>query len=42
MQAGDMLFRHRRQGTQQLKEKGRDDLVTVFILPPRPAISSAG
>jgi len=31
---GDMLFDIDWQGTQQLKEKGRDDLVTVFILPP--------
>jgi guanylate kinase len=30
----DMLFDIDWQGTQQLKEKGRDDLVTVFILPP--------
>jgi guanylate kinase len=30
----DMLFDIVWQGTQQLKEKGRDDLVTVFILPP--------
>jgi guanylate kinase len=22
------------QGTQQLREKGRDDLVSVFVLPP--------
>jgi guanylate kinase len=29
-----MLFDIDWQGTQQLKEKGRDDLVTVFILPP--------
>ena len=31
---GDVLFDIDWQGTQQLKEKGRDDLVTVFILPP--------
>ena len=31
---GDMLFDIDWQGTQQLKEKARDDLVTVFILPP--------
>jgi len=30
----DMLFDIDWQGTQQLEEKGRDDLVTVFILPP--------
>jgi guanylate kinase len=30
----DMLFDIDWQGTQQLKEKGRDDLVAVFILPP--------
>ena len=30
----DMLFDIDWQGTQQLKEQGRDDLVTVFILPP--------
>jgi len=30
----DMLFDIDWQGTQQLKEKGRADLVTVFILPP--------
>ncbi len=30
----DMLFDIDWQGTQQLQEKGRDDLVTVFILPP--------
>ncbi len=29
-----MLFDIDWQGTQQLKEKGREDLVTVFILPP--------
>ena len=35
LQAGrDMLFDIDWQGTQQLKEKGRADLVTVFILPP--------
>ena len=31
----DMLFDIDWQGTQQLKEKGREDLVTVFILPLR-------
>jgi len=30
----DVLFDIDWQGTQQLTEKGRDDLVTVFILPP--------
>jgi guanylate kinase len=30
----DMLFDIDWQGTQQLQEKGREDLVTVFILPP--------
>jgi guanylate kinase len=30
----DMLFDIDWQGTQQLKEKAREDLVTVFILPP--------
>jgi guanylate kinase len=30
----DMLFDIDWQGTQQLKDKGRADLVTVFILPP--------
>jgi len=30
----DMLFDIDWQGTQQLKKKGREDLVTVFILPP--------
>jgi len=30
----DVLFDIDWQGTQQLQEKGRDDLVTVFILPP--------
>lgn len=30
----DVLFNIDWQGTQQLKEKGREDLVTVFILPP--------
>ena len=35
LEAGrDVLFDIDWQGTQQLKEKGRDDLVTVFILPP--------
>ena len=33
-QGRDMLFDIDWQGTQQLKEKARDDLVTVFILPP--------
>ncbi len=30
----DMLFDIDWQGTQQLEEKGREDLVRVFILPP--------
>jgi guanylate kinase len=30
----DVLFDIDWQGTQQLTEQGRDDLVTVFILPP--------
>ncbi len=34
MAGRDMLFDIDWQGTQQLKEKGREDLVTVFILPP--------
>src|SRR6185503_8167219 len=34
MTGRDMLFDIDWQGTQQLKEKGRADLVTVFILPP--------
>ncbi len=29
-----MLFDIDWQGTQQLKEKARDDLVSIFILPP--------
>jgi guanylate kinase len=33
-QGRDMLFDIDWQGTQQLEEKGREDLVTVFILPP--------
>jgi guanylate kinase len=31
---GDVLFDIDWQGTQQLHEKARDDLVSVFILPP--------
>src|SRR6204780_5121773 len=31
----DVLFDIDWQGTQQLREKARDDLVSVFILPPR-------
>jgi guanylate kinase len=31
---GDVLFDIDWQGTQQLREKARDDLVSVFILPP--------
>src|ERR1700752_36805 len=35
LQAGrDVLFDIDWQGTQQLREKGRGDLVSVFILPP--------
>jgi guanylate kinase len=35
LEAGkDVLFDIDWQGTQQLAEKARDDLVTVFILPP--------
>jgi guanylate kinase len=30
----DVLFDIDWQGTQQLKEKKRDDLVSIFILPP--------
>ena len=30
----DMLFDIDWQGTQQLREKARDDLVSVFVLPP--------
>ena len=30
----DVLFDIDWQGTQQLKEKARDDLVSVFVLPP--------
>jgi len=33
-QGGDVLFDIDWQGTQQLVEKARDDLVSVFILPP--------
>src|SRR5512135_3713098 len=31
---GDVLFDIDWQGTQQLKERAREDLVSVFILPP--------
>ncbi|HWM46826.1 MAG TPA: guanylate kinase [Xanthobacteraceae bacterium] len=35
LEAGrDMLFDLDWQGTQQLREKARDDLVSVFVLPP--------
>jgi guanylate kinase len=35
LQAGrDVLFDIDWQGTQQLREKVRDDLVSVFVLPP--------
>ncbi len=38
MQAGqDVLFDLDWQGTQQLDERARDDLVSVFILPPSTA-----
>ena len=30
----DVLFDIDWQGTQQLKDKARDDMVSVFILPP--------
>jgi guanylate kinase len=30
----DVMFDIDWQGTQQLREKGRDDLVSVFVLPP--------
>jgi guanylate kinase len=30
----DMLFDLDWQGTQQMREKARDDLVSVFVLPP--------
>src|SRR3546814_20158916 len=33
---GDVLFDIDWQGTQQLEESARDDLVSVFILPPTP------
>ena len=33
----DVLFDIDWQGTQQLREKGRDDLVSVFVLPPSVA-----
>ena len=32
--AGDVLFDIDWQGTQQLREKARADVVSVFILPP--------
>lgn len=34
MEGRDVLFDIEWQGTQQLAEKAREDLVTVFILPP--------
>src|SRR4029077_15820783 len=34
LSGGDVLFDVDWQGTQQLREKARDDLVSVFILPP--------
>jgi len=33
----DMLFDIDWQGTQQLKEKVRDDIVSIFVLPPSHA-----
>ena len=33
----DVLFDIDWQGTQQIKEKARDDLVSVFVLPPSTA-----
>ena len=36
-QGRDVLFDIDWQGTQQLKEKARDDVVSVFILPPSRA-----
>ena len=33
-QGNDVLFDIDWQGTQQLKEKARDDVVSIFILPP--------
>ncbi len=36
-QGGDVLFDIEWQGTQQLAEQARDDLVSVFILPPSMA-----
>ena len=37
----DVLFDIDWQGTQQLREKGRDDLVSVFVLPPSiPALEA--
>ena len=37
MDGRDVLFDIDWQGTQQLREKARDDLVSVFILPPSVA-----
>jgi guanylate kinase len=34
---GDLLFDIDWQGTQQLKQQARDDVVTVFVLPPSKA-----
>ena len=36
-QGRDMLFDIDWQGTQQLRERARDDLVSVFLLPPSSA-----
>ena len=33
----DVLFDIDRQGTQQIKAKARDDLVSIFVLPPSTA-----
>ena len=35
-QGNDVLFDIDWQGTQQLKANARDDLVSIFILPPSP------
>ena len=34
---GDVLFDIDWQGTQQIKAKAREDLVSVFVLPPSTA-----
>ncbi len=38
----DMLFDLDWQGTQQMRERARDDLVSVFILPRRRPNSNSG